>query len=171
MLENPMTGETSSGQLPKQELLDRMRQGYNMFASLLRGIRPGDQNRALDGEWSVAEHIAHLASWEQLALAVLTGATPYEAMGITAEDWQQETDGINEALHRLHAGIAFDDARSLWQGVHASLVAAIEASTDAELARPMGAGADDPVSDLIVGNTYEHYEEHAGWIREKLGRV
>ena len=35
----------------------------------------------------------------------------------------------------------------------------------------MGAGADDPVSDLIIGNTYEHYDEHAGWIREKLGRV
>ena len=38
-------------------------------------------------------------------------------MGITADDWQQETDGINEALHRKYAGIGFDDARSLWQGV------------------------------------------------------
>ena len=170
MLENVMTGETSSA-LTKEQLLARIRDGYNMFASLLRGIRPGDQARPLDGDWSVAEHVAHLASWEQLALAGLTGATPYEAMGITAEDWQQETDGINEALHRNYAGIGFDDARSLWQGVHASLVAAIEACTDADLARPMGAGADDPVSDLIVGNTYEHYDEHAGWIREKLGRV
>jgi len=170
MLENVMTGETSSART-KEQLLGRIRDGYNMFASLLRGIRPGDQARPLDGGWSVAEHVAHLASWEQLALAVLTGGTPYEAMGITVEDWQQETDGINEALQRKHAGIGFDAARSLWQEVHASLVAAIEASTEAELARPMGAGADDPVSDLIVGNTYEHYDEHAGWIREKLGRV
>ena len=87
-----MTGETSSA-LTKEQLLASIRDGYNMFASLLRGIRPGDQARPLDGDWSVAEHVAHLASWEQLALAVLTGATPYEAMGITAEDWQRETDG------------------------------------------------------------------------------
>jgi hypothetical protein len=161
-----MTSETAT----KEALLARIRDGYNMFASLCRTIRPGDQVRPLDDGWSVAEHVAHLASWEQLALAVLTGAQPYEAMGISAEEWQQDTDGINEALHRKHAGIAFDAARSLWQEVHASLVAAIEASTDAELTRPLGAGAEDTVRDLIQNNTYGHYEEHAGWIREKLGR-
>jgi len=162
-----MTSETAT----KEALLARIRDGYNMFASLLRGIRPGDQTRPLDGGWSVAEHVAHLASWEQLALAVLTGAPPYEAMGITAEDWQQETDGINEALQRNHAGIAFDAARSFWQEIHTSLVAAIEASTDAELTRPLGAGAEDTVRDLIEDNTFGHYEEHAGWIREQLGRA
>jgi hypothetical protein len=162
-----MTSETAT----KEALLARIRDGYNMFASLLRGIRPGDQARPLNGEWSVAEHIAHLASWEQLALAVLTGGQPHEAMGITAEEWQQDTDGINAALERKHAGIAFDDARSLLQEVHTSLLAAIEASTDAELTRALGAGETDTVRDLIASNTYEHYEEHAGWIREKLGRV
>ena len=163
-----MTSETAT----KETLLARIRDGYNMFASLLRGIRPGDQARPLDdGGWSVAEHVAHLASWEQLALAVLTGGQPYEAMGISAEEWQQDTDGINDALQRKHAGIAFDAARSLHQEVHASLMAAIEASTDAELLRPLGAGETDTVRDLIAANTYEHYDEHAGWIREKLGRV
>src|SRR5215212_3729859 len=151
MLENVMTGETSSGALTKEQLLGRVRDGYNMFASLLRGIRPGDQVRALDGDWSVAEHVAHLASWEQLALAVLTGGQPSEAMGITAEEWHQDTDGINDALHRKHAGIAFDAAKSLHQEVHASLMAAIEASTDAELMRPLGVGETDTVRDLIAG--------------------
>jgi hypothetical protein len=160
-----MMGES----LTKQQLLDRIRDGYVTFGALLRSIRGSDQTRPL-GDWSAAEHVAHLASWEQLALAVLTGAVPYEAMGITAEDWQNETDGINDALHRLHAGISFDAARSLWQEVHASLVAALEASSDDELTRPLGAGADDKVIDLIEGNTYAHYEEHAGWIREGLGR-
>ena len=46
-----------------------------------------------------------------------------------------------------------------------------ETSTDAELMRPLGAGETDTVRDLIAANTYEHYDEHAGWIREKLGRV
>jgi hypothetical protein len=162
-----MTSETVS----KEVLLARIRDGYNMFASLIRTIRPGDQVRQLEGGWSVAEHVAHLASWEQLALAVLNGDQPYEAMGITAEDWQGDTDGINAALHRKHAGVSFEDARGAWQQVHASLVAAIEASTDEELSRPLGAGAEDKVSDLIEGNTFGHYEEHAGWIREQLGRA
>ena len=163
-----MTSETAT----REALVASIRDGYNMFASLLRGIRPGDQARPLDdGGWSVAEHVAHLASWEQLALAVLTGGQPNQAMGITVEEWQQDTDGINDALQRKHAGISFEDARSLWQEVHASLMAAIEASTDAELTRPLGASADDTVRDLIEGNTVGHYEEHAGWIREKLGRV
>jgi hypothetical protein len=163
-----MTSDTAT----KETLLARIRDGYNMFASLLRGIRPGDQARPLDdGGWSVAEHVAHLASWEQLALAVLTGGQPYEAMGISAEEWQQDTDGINDALQRKHAGVAFDAARSLQQEVHASLMAAIVASTDAELLRPLGAGETDTVRDLIAANTHEHYDEHAGWIREKLGRA
>jgi hypothetical protein len=164
--EGAMTSETAT----KEALLARIRDGYNMFASLLRGIRPGDQTRPLDGGWSVAEHMGHLASWEQLALAVLMGGQPNEAMGITVEEWRQDTDGINEVLQRKHAGISFDDARSLLQEVHTSLLAAIEASTDAELMRPLGAGETDTVRDLIAGNTYEHFDEHAGWIREKLGR-
>ena len=77
-----MTSETAT----KEALLARIRDGYNMFASLLRGIRPGDQTRPLDGGWSVAEHVAHLASWEQLALAVLTGAQPYEAFKSIIDD-------------------------------------------------------------------------------------
>ena len=162
-----MTSDTAT----RETLLAGIRDGYNMFASLLRGIRPGDQIRPLDGGWSVAEHVAHLASWEQLAMAVLRGDHPNEAMGITAEEWQQDTDGINDALQRKHAGISFDAARSFWQEVHASLMAAIDVSTDAELTRPLGAGADDTVRDLIEGNTVGHYEEHAGWIREKLGRT
>lgn len=162
-----MTSQTAT----KEALLASIRNGYNMFASLLRGIRPGDQARPLGGEWSVAEHVAHLASWEQLALAVLMGTQPYEAMGISAEEWQQDTDGINAALERKHAGIAFDAARSLLQEIHASLMAAIEASTDDDLTRPLGAGETDTVRDLIAANTYEHYDEHSGWIREKLGRA
>ena len=58
-----------------------------------------------------------------------------------------------------------------WSQVEGYLRTFLASLQDADLARPMGAGADDPVSDLIIGNTYEHYDEHAGWIREKLGRV
>ena len=34
----------------------------------------------------------------------------------------------------------------------------------------IGSGEEDTVSDVIVGNTFGHYEEHGGWIREALGR-
>jgi hypothetical protein len=160
-----MTSQT----VTKQELLTRIREGYNTFNALLRSIRPGDQLMKL-GDWTAAEHVAHVASWEKLAQAVLTGANHYEAMGLTAEDWQQDTDGINEALHRQHAGIGFEDARSMLSQTHAALVAAIEASSDDDLARPLGSSAEDTVADLIEGNTFAHYEEHAGWMREALGR-
>jgi hypothetical protein len=160
-----MTSQTAT----KQELLTRIREGYNTFNALLRSIRPGDQLSKL-GDWTAGEHVAHVAAWEQLALAVLTGANHYEAMGLTAEEWQQDTDGINEALHRQHAGVNFDEARSLMSQTHAALVAAIEASSDEDLARPLGSSAEDTVADLIAGNTYGHYEEHAVWMREGLGR-
>ena len=159
----------TSDSATKEQLLARIRDGYNTFGALLRSIRPGDQLRPL-GDWTVAEHVAHLASWEQLALAVLTGVAPHEAMGISADDWTRDTDGINEALHSLHAGLTYDEARSLWTQVHASLVAAIEASTEGELQRRIGSGDEDTVSDVIAGNTFGHYEEHGGWIREALGR-
>jgi hypothetical protein len=157
---------TSEG-LTKQVLLTRIREGYNAFGALLRTIRPGDQVRPL-GDWTAAEHVAHVTSWEKLALAVLNGTPPNQAMGLTADDFAKDTDGINEALHRQHARIAFDEARSAWSLMHASLVSAIEAASEEDLARPIGSGAEDTVAELIAGNTYGHYEEHAGWMRESL---
>ena len=159
---------TSEG-LTKQELLTRIRGGYNAFGALLRTIRPGDQVRPL-GDWTAAEHVAHVTSWEQLALAVLNGTAPNQAMGLSSDDFAKDTDDINEALHRQHARVAFDDARSNWSKVHSTLVAAIEAASEEDLARPIGSGAEDTVADLIAGNTYGHYEEHTGWMREALSK-
>lgn len=153
--------------ITKEQLLTRIRDGYNTFNALLRSIRPGDQLMKL-GDWTAAEHVAHVAAWEQLPLAVLTGKAPHEAMGISQAAWESDTDGINAALYELHRGASFDEARSMLSQVHASLVAAIELTTDEYLAQPLG--DDDTVADMIAGNTYGHYEEHAGWMREGLGR-
>ena len=159
----------TSDSATKEQLLAQIRDGYNTFGALLRSVRPGDQLRPL-GDWTVAEHVAHIASWEQLALAVVTGIEPHEAMGITAEEWSRDTDGINQALHARHAGISFEDARSIWSKVHNALVAAIEAASEEDLQRSLGSGDEDRVSDVVAGNSFGHYEEHAGWIREALGR-
>jgi uncharacterized protein (TIGR03083 family) len=157
----------------KAELLARIERSWGELDQLVRDTdaarltAPGP-----DGGWSVKDHLAHLAVWEGRLLAFVEGRTMADYFGVSREEIRQiGTDGLNAIVDRRNRGRPLREVLAEWRAVHARLVPVL---AGLDLARPV-ASPDNPSevapllgSGVLDGNTYEHYEEHLGWIKEIL---
>jgi hypothetical protein len=127
--------------------------------------------------WSVKDHIAHIAVWEQYLIAVLERREPYAALGLPARGGLS-TDELNAVIRDRHSAASLADVRRLSGETHAALTRVLDGLSDADVERPYasfqpGAGQPDggrPIRLWIAGNTAEHYEEHRDWIRALQGK-
>jgi uncharacterized damage-inducible protein DinB len=119
--------------------------------------------------WSVKDHLAHIAAWERVLIALLRGAPEHEAFGIDAARLAAlNTDGVNAILHER--SVAWSPAAALteFQAAHTALLSLLDELPEAGLFAPL---ADDdlrPRMQKIAGDTYLHYDEHRTWITPLL---
>jgi hypothetical protein len=119
-------------------------------------------------EWSIADHVAHLAIWMRSLVALLTGASRSDALGVTPEVWEtSDPDVINEAIAAAWAGRSPADVLAALRTAQADVRSAISGIEDEDLARPYShfqpdtvPYLPDPVIHWITGNTFEHIEAH-----------
>ncbi len=124
--------------------------------------------------WSIKDHLAHLADWEEYLVAMVDGRRPDEALGLDLS--ATTTDEVNAQLQRRHVDRSPADVRSRLREVHARTVARLGELDDSDLARPLSAylpwttsaDREGPIVDRVTGNTCEHYDEHRAWIKEML---
>jgi uncharacterized damage-inducible protein DinB len=151
--------------------LDRIEGSWRPLMELVDGM--DDATLAAPGPdgWAIKDHLFHLAAWELSLLALVEGKDRQAAMGVTL-DPEAETDPINDAVFQLHRRESVEAARKYLGDSHSRLVAALAELTDADLQRPYSFYQPGdvvemrPVIGWVGGNTYEHYDEHAGWIKE-----
>ncbi len=132
-----------------------------------------------DGGWSVKDHIAHIAAWERYLAAMLTGDDRWTEMGLTGAPTQVEEWQINKAIYEHNVDLSLAQVYARWDAAHRTVLDALAGLTDADLLLPFahyvpdatGDGATDPIYGWINGNTWGHYEEHAGWIAEQLAQA
>jgi uncharacterized protein (TIGR03083 family) len=132
-------------------------------------LQPG-----LDG-WSVKDHLAHIAAWEQSMLAILNGRPRHEAMGVSREVFRQGVDVVNQVVMERSRTQTLPDVLAEFRRSYQAVLARLDELSDADLRQPYGYylpnDRDDdtpPVLDWVMGDTYEHYEEHAAYIRALL---
>jgi hypothetical protein len=125
--------------------------------------------------WAIKDHLLHLAAWERGISYLLTGRPRYEGMGLSAAQWHDLTmDEINTLLTDAGRGCSAAEAMAQIRMSHEEMVGALAALDDADLRRdysafdPSEEPAGQPIIGWIIGNTYEHYQEHLGYIRETL---
>ena len=164
-------------QRSKTELMDRMAAGYEAMERAPGGLdeaalsRPGP-----DGGWAVKDHLFHLASWEQGIAWLLGRRSRFEGMGITPEEWRDLTmDQVNDLVHQRSQNRPAAEALTAFREGHREMLDALALLTDDDLQRPYaeygdggGRSADRPIIGWIIGDTYEHYEEHLGYIQALL---
>jgi len=128
--------------------------------------------------WSVKDHLAHLAAWEQGIAALLQGRPRYAAMGVDEPTYLTAgTDAINAAVYERNKDGPLREVLADFRQTQRDLLAALAALSDADLLKtyshyqPDEPGKDrgEPVLKWIVGNTYEHYAEHQAWIEALVG--
>ena len=110
--------------------------------------------------WSAKDHLMHVAAWGHAFLASLDGRPRHEALGIDkATDGEEDTDAINAAIFTRHRHRSPGDVLDALRASHEAMRARVATLRDsATLAQ-------------VPGNTFEHYAEHLGWIRELLSRA
>lgn len=121
--------------------------------------------------WAVKDHLAHIATWELSLLGLLNGEDRRTAMGVP--DAGEETDELNEAIWLKHRHESAEEVLGFWRKSHEALMHRLGELSDADLRRsynhyqpndPRDPNDDRPAVEWVAGNTYEHYDEHAGWI-------
>ncbi len=166
-------------QLSKAALLDRVESAWEELQVVIRGLDEAQLAREDDETgWSVADHLNHLAAWERGIAYILTGRPRSEGMGVTQAQWAGLTmDEINNVVHQQGRARGASGALADFRDAHTTMLDALGGLDDADLQRgystfDLQAQPDErPIIGWIIGDTYDHYTEHLGYIRASLGRA
>jgi len=171
---------TESRPHTKTELLNAIQTGWDDLHARLNQLSETQLTtpNPSDG-WAIKDHLTHLAAWEMGMAALLQHEPRYPAMGLAEKAiFQGETDynGMNEAIFRQHQGKSLAEAQHYLQTAHEALLAALAELSDEDLQHSYsfyqphepGEDNDTPIITWVMGNTYEHYQEHWPWIAAAL---
>ena len=106
-------------------------------------------------DWSIKDILGHVAYWEGRAIGTVERALNGEP---EPEGSDSSVDTINDGVHEERSGWTVEQALDELHGTHQRFMAALRQHP-----------AIDP--DLIEGDTFEHYDEHAADIRAWRERV
>ncbi|MFW6069341.1 MAG: ClbS/DfsB family four-helix bundle protein [Chloroflexota bacterium] len=169
---------TDEQPLTKSELIDRMERARSALLETIDDVGDEELEARDEGSWAVTDHLAHLATWERGVAEFMKGRSRAVGMGLTEEAWGMTLDEVNDLIYRQNAALSASHARQMLDEAHEQMLAALENVGDEDLLRaynsylPEGeypAAPERLLLETIVANTYEHYDDHLGYIREKLG--
>jgi uncharacterized protein (TIGR03083 family) len=152
----------------KPTLLQRIRESYSVLETALARF---DADQMItphppDG-WSVKDIMAHITFWERYALERLQevgrGETPQMLGDITDDD----VNRINQEALEAGRARTLDDVSADFARVHADLWAEVQAlPDDSDTAWWARWPAPEVGKQIIIYNTYDHYQEHIDMMRE-----
>jgi hypothetical protein len=156
------------------ETLTRIDASWNELQDFLNSLsEPQITERRDASGWSIKDHLSHLRDWQQSLLALLEGRDRLAAMGIDPS-MGFDVEKINAKLYHVNKGRPLTEVRSALEESHRALVATIAKLSDEDIYKPYAdyqpssPDRKDPVIRWIIGDTYEHYDEHGGWARELI---
>ena len=157
-----------------QQVRDRIESSWQELVELVSSL--DEKKFATQGPdgWSIKDHLVHIGAWEHWLLALFEGRDQLAAMGAVGAG--REIDDVNAVVWQLHRDDSVKAAWDYFRDAHAQLKKALAGKTTADFDQPYatffpgdGEGGSDrqPVLVAVAANTYDHYAEHIGWIRER----
>lgn len=169
-----MTDETERPVRDKAELLARIEPSWTELQRFIARTEPEKLTEPLDAEgWSVKDHLSHIAAWERSMLYLLQRRPRHEGLGVSEELFlADDLDALNAAIHDQTKDRSLDEALADLRWTHEQFLAEIDRHPDASLQQPYshflphepGDEKIAPVMGWLAGDTYEHYDEHRGWM-------
>lgn len=156
----------------KADLLDRVPRSRGALEDALAGLSAAQLTAAgPDGGWSVKDHLAHIAAWEQILLGVLAGRPEHEVFGVDENALATlDTDGLNAILDVRHKAQPLSDVLAEFARSYNQTLAALASLAEADLFAPVAPDDPRPRMQKIASDTYAHYDEHRTWIAALLAR-
>lgn len=156
----------------KNELLTAMQSGYDNFEALLAPLSVTQLTTpGVNGEWSIKDILAHIATWQKRMAMRLEAIARNEDGHLEPEIKNEEQmHAFNAATFDRYRSDSLDEVLSDFRAATRRLRAAVEAVDEDSLFATdrfawMGG---EPLWKNIGGNSFWHYEEHAPMITEWL---
>jgi uncharacterized protein (TIGR03083 family) len=155
------------------EVRDRIRSKRKELVDLVATIdAAGLSAPGPDGGWAIKDHLVHIGAWEHWLLALFERRDRLAAMGAPGAD--KTVDEVNAAVYEKHRDDTPDQARAYFDDAHDQLMTVLDTQSTEDFERPYnvffepseGEPSTQPVLVAVAANTYEHYDEHIGWIKE-----
>lgn len=166
--------------LSRVEILDPLEREKVALLSLIVPLTPEEvAAESTPTDWSVKDHLAHLAAWENGIVYLLRKQNRWEGMGLEPQFvYDHDEDEINDKIYHQHRDDSFADVMAYFENAHQGMVEAVGRMTDEELAQsysfyqPDEPGEDRgyPITRWIAGNSFDHYAEHRPWIEARIAR-
>ena len=157
----------------KAELLERMRSGYAAFEELIAPLSaeqlcvPG-----VGGEWAIKDVLVHLAAWQTRVSTRLEAVARHEDAPLDLIDSDEKMHAFNDSTFEANRTRPLAEVQVEFRAAVRRLDANVEAADESDLFEPgrfswLNGGK---LWEIVPGNTYGHYEEHALIIKEWLAR-
>jgi hypothetical protein len=173
--------EPSTQPRSKIELLERMRAGREEWDALITQVPDSARTEpALAGGWSVKDLIAHVAAYENWTAAQIRAANEgraptdkelygTEEMPPDPEVW--DIDRQNALINAQYKETPLAEVMTFSRQAFADLMAAVEAVSDEDFTRTDAQTwtGDMTLLEIIPGQCYAHYEQHAEELRSISG--
>jgi hypothetical protein len=167
-----MTHASPAAPHDKASLLARIRAARAALEQALDRLDEAALTRPGPDGWSIKDHLFHIAAWLRKTTAVLHGKPGHEAMQVPFALYNAgDEDGINALLQQHSEPLSLAEVLADFRASHATILAYIEGQPEARLSATYNPNDPDDhrrVIEAIAGNTYEHDEEHLGWIEARM---
>jgi hypothetical protein len=161
----------------RDELIQRVESDWAPFASLVSSLTDAQLTTPGPEVWTPKDHVVHIAEWERGLTALLIGRLQSEGFGFdeaTSVQLAGDVEAINAVLYERNRALAVSEVLAISWKAHTALMEALGRLTDAEIqgtVADFGMDLEDhrPLAAGIGEDSFGHYPEHTGWIREMIG--
>jgi hypothetical protein len=153
----------------KQQLLEKMRNGYDTFSALLSSLSEIQLTTPdVNDNWSIKDNVAHLSTWQRRQIA--NNQAVREGVDRPDPTPGMNEDEENEMYYQQNKNRALADVLDEFHETAQLLQESVEALTDEQLNSPVAWLDGGSLAPRVAGNSYEHYEEHREIIQHWLAR-
>ncbi|MEO0595185.1 MAG: ClbS/DfsB family four-helix bundle protein [Chloroflexota bacterium] len=157
----------------KQRLLDMLELEYEFVHRTIDDLSYEQMTEPnVEGAWSVKDIIAHLTAWMKRVLKWFEALDEERTPAIPDEGYTwQMVDTLNDAEHERDKALSLDDVLADFHDTYHAvyrLVAGL--SHEALFESTFGGLVEKPMWELVMTDTFEHFQEHIIPVREWLAK-
>jgi len=160
------------------EVLERVGDNWSELQQVFAGLTEQQLSEPGPEGWCVKDHLSHISAWECALTAVLRGQPQHRAFGLDAATYDRidSVDQLNALVYQRTRDRSVADVLSELERAHGDVLAELQRLGDADLDRTIADFGSDPsdgrpIRQKIAGDSFEHYAEHAMWLRDLLAAI
>lgn len=160
----------------KPEVMRLIHERWAALQELLGRLSEADMERPLGDGWSAKQHVFHVTVWEKSLLGLLRKEDRGRAMGVPADLWAaHDLEGLNKFLAEDAAPRSVSSVLAEAADIHGQVLALLDSMSQEQLELPYSdyqpfdsEPNEKQVIGWVHGDTWEHYDEHIGWLEAGL---